>query len=1152
MKRCARVLALGFLFLALLSPGSALPQDQETSESRLEITEVQRLQEQTLTHVDLEEDLRSRIQTLYDEALGFLQSRVNREAEKTRFEREQADIDLQVESNRAESGLADPLSSADLPEYRSVERAEGALERERSRLEAYRSALREVESLAEEQAGARNEISRRLGALDQQIESIGDELRAARQRNTHPDLKLAIRTRLVAQREAALASIDTLRAERGLLDSRGTLLPLKIDLAQQRVARTERLEKRIQTVARGLRRREAESSLRSLRVLAEGIGEKWDRMARIASETEDLAESMWGPDGVQARSEDTAMALLDIRKHLGDLGRISDLTRRKFAAFRYSGNVRRWWPEFPTGFPTREDINEILLRLDRVIPEVQYDQIQLEQLRSRTRERENEILDKLRIAPQEKAGPELQRQVANLLTARRDILDDLIRANGRYSSRLVEFRSVSRNFLNQEAQIIAFIFERGLWVRSVPRPNIPMPGDIGRGFLWLVSYENLSEIARTAWNNLLAPSKTVLAYLILLGVALGARPWSRRQLKLLAEKVAMPATDSFRATLQALLHTVLLSSLLPLALILGSELTVQSSPSSHLAATTTALYYLAWIAALLCFNRFLFASRGLAVAHFGIQEAIARPIRRTLQRAEFYFLPLAFVAIQFASAGLRIVNSEELQVQNNALGRIVFVVGMLVLGSVLVRLVPLKRSPRSRLPGQIPSGPRPVHLCTYLIIALATYLPALLAIFGFYITGYLLGYQMLRSLTVLVAVVLLGNLLLRWRSAGRVEAPGTTAPTEEEAAHTEQALVVEAQIGKLFRFVVILIGVVGLYGIWADALPMLQIVKRVQIWPQVTLIRSAEMPAPGSFDMTTTPDTGNKPVEEAADETGTALKIPGLPGVGSVGSAEADKTTILTLWNLIAALLAGAITLGLVRSVPGLIELILQARPSIEMGSRLATSTLVRYTILILGVSISFGLLGISWSKVQWLAAALTFGLGFGLQEIVANFVSGLILLVERPIRVGDVVTIGTLMGKVSKIQIRATTIKLWDLSEMIVPNKEFITTKLVNWTLSDSKRRLTIPLRVAYGTDLQKVKDVLLEVACAHPLVLKNPKPYTNLEDFGDDSVHFELRCFVEFGHGLQAKDELQMAIDAAFKKSGIEFAIPKLNIQVPADFKK
>ncbi|MCZ6779048.1 MAG: mechanosensitive ion channel [Acidobacteria bacterium] len=1149
MKRCVRVVAVGLFFLALWTP--AFLQAEDASEERLEIAEVQRLKEQALNQADLDEDLGTRIQTLYDEAIGFLESRVNRESEKARFERERTDIDRQVESNRAGSGRADPLSGAELPEYRSVEEAKGALERERSRLEAYRSALREADRLAEEHAGARNEISRRLGALDQKIESIGDEVRAARQRDTHPDLKRAVRTRLLASRENALATIETLRAERALLDSRGTLLPLRIDIAQQRVARTERLEERIQTVARGLRRREAESSLRRLRVLAGGIGEKWERMARITSETEELAESLWGPEGVQVRSEDTAKALLDTRKHLGDLGRISDLTRRKFAAFRYSGNVRRWWPEFPTGFPTREDINEILLRLDWVIPEVQHDQIQFEQLRSRARERENEILDKLRIAPQEEAGPELQRQVANLLTARRDILDDLIQANGQYSSRLVEFRSVSQNFLNQEAQITAFIFERGLWVRSVPRPNIPTPGDIGRGFLWLVSWENVSEVARTAWANLLAPSRTVLLYLILLGVALGGRRWSRRRLKLLAEKVAIPATDSFGATLQALLHTVLLASLLPLALILGSELTVQSSPSYYLVATTSALYYLAWIAALLCFNRFLFASQGLAVVHFGAQEEIARPIRRNLGRSTLYFLPLAFIAIQLASAGLRTVGSEELQVQNNALGRIAFIIGMLVLGSVLLRLVPLKRSVGSLVPEEKFSGPRPVYLFTYLIIALATYLPALLAIFGFYITGYLLGYQMLRSLTVLVAVVLLGSLLLRWRSA-RAHASAPTKPADDEAAATAQSMAIEAQIRKLFRFSVILVGVMGLYAIWSDALPMLQIVKRVQIWPQVTLIRSAEMSAPGSFDMTTTSDTGNKPVEEAADETGTALKIPGLPGVGSVGSAEADKTTILTLWNLIAALLAGAITLGLVRSVPGLIELILQARPSIEMGSRLATSTLVRYTILILGVSISFGLLGISWSKVQWLAAALTFGLGFGLQEIVANFVSGLILLVERPIRVGDVVTIGTLMGTVSKIQMRATTIKLWDLSEMIVPNKEFITTKLVNWTLSDSKRRLTIPLRVAYGTDLQKVRDVLLEVACAHPLVLKNPKPYTNLEDFGDDAVHFELRCFVEFGHGLQAKDELQMAIDGAFKKCGIEFAIPQLHLQVPPEFKK
>ena len=236
----------------------------------------------------------------------------------------------------------------------------------------------------------------------------------------------------------------------------------------------------------------------------------------------------------------------------------------------------------------------------------------------------------------------------------------------------------------------------------------------------------------------------------------------------------------------------------------------------------------------------------------------------------------------------------------------------------------------------------------------------------------------------------------------------------------------------------------------------------------------------------------------------------------------------------------------LVQNLPSLFELFLNRRTSLDSGVRVALATLLRYTVTIIGVTIVFRVLGVTWSKVQWLAAALTFGLGFGLQEIVANFVSGLILLIERPVRVGDMVTVGNLMGRVTRIQIRATTITLLDRSEMIVPNKEFITTMLVNWTLSDSKRRIEIPIRIAYGGDLERVKAIVTEIGANHPDVLDEPPAHTLLLEFGENSLELELRFVVDFGKGLQVRDEVQMAIDKAFREEGIEFALPQRTIHV------
>ncbi len=337
----------------------------------------------------------------------------------------------------------------------------------------------------------------------------------------------------------------------------------------------------------------------------------------------------------------------------------------------------------------------------------------------------------------------------------------------------------------------------------------------------------------------------------------------------------------------------------------------------------------------------------------------------------------------------------------------------------------------------------------------------------------------------------------------------------------------------------------GLYSIWYEAVPTLQILKRVQVWPSIALLEEGEGPVSKlAATRTTKPEgTGRGGAESGQSAT---LKNPLTPAVPSE-TADGGGASDITIWHLLKALLAFFVTAALVKNIPGLLELALLHRASLDRGARIAFSTLIRYTIMILGTLVVTGFLEISWSRVQWLVAAFTFGLGFGLQEIVANFVSGLILLLERPVRVGDAVRIGNLQGRVTNTRIRATTIALFDRSEMIVPNKEFITQKLINWTLSDSRRRLEIPVRISYGTNVEHVKKVLLGVAGDHPDVLENPPPQALLQEFGESALKFELRAFVDFGQGVVARDQLLVAIDKAFQKEGIAFALPKLAIQMP-----
>ncbi|MEM6473929.1 MAG: mechanosensitive ion channel domain-containing protein, partial [Planctomycetota bacterium] len=177
-------------------------------------------------------------------------------------------------------------------------------------------------------------------------------------------------------------------------------------------------------------------------------------------------------------------------------------------------------------------------------------------------------------------------------------------------------------------------------------------------------------------------------------------------------------------------------------------------------------------------------------------------------------------------------------------------------------------------------------------------------------------------------------------------------------------------------------------------------------------------------------------------------------------------------------------------------------------------------------------------------------GLGFGLQEIVANFVSGIILLLERPVRVGDVVTIGDVTGIVSRIQIRATTVTNWDRKELIIPNKDLITGKLLNWSLSSVVNRLTLSIGVAYGSDPDRIREILHQIVTGHPEVMEDPAPLINFDTFGDSSLNFMVRCYLpSLDKRLEVTHQLNTAIAREFEKEGIEIPFPQRDVNLSVE---
>ena len=193
----------------------------------------------------------------------------------------------------------------------------------------------------------------------------------------------------------------------------------------------------------------------------------------------------------------------------------------------------------------------------------------------------------------------------------------------------------------------------------------------------------------------------------------------------------------------------------------------------------------------------------------------------------------------------------------------------------------------------------------------------------------------------------------------------------------------------------------------------------------------------------------------------------------------------------------------------------------------------------------AFSTLGMSWSKLQWLFAALSVGLGFGMQEIFANFVSGIILLFERPIRVGDTVTINGVTGTVAKIRIRAITMIDPDRKEVIVPNKSFVTGQVINWALSNTVTRLVVSVGVAYGSDLDLVKRLLLQAAHEQPSVLKDPEPRALFLTFGASTLDHELRVYVgQVSERNDTLDALNRRVNELFAENNIDIAFNQLDI--------
>ncbi len=287
--------------------------------------------------------------------------------------------------------------------------------------------------------------------------------------------------------------------------------------------------------------------------------------------------------------------------------------------------------------------------------------------------------------------------------------------------------------------------------------------------------------------------------------------------------------------------------------------------------------------------------------------------------------------------------------------------------------------------------------------------------------------------------------------------------------------------------------------------------------------------------------TGTEPMESIESAGRTIRETLSYPLI------ELGDTSI-TLWLLLYITFGIFLLFFLTARLKNLLVKHILVKYTSELGVRQAIGGIVRYVLLFLGLLIILQTAGVDLSTLTVLAGALGIGIGFGLQHITNNFVSGIIILFERPIKVGDRIEVGNTHGRVTNISARATTIITNDNVSIIVPNSEFMQSRVINWSHSDYKVRFRIPVSVAYGSNIDKVTELLLEAGREDSHVLKDPPPTIRLKEFGDNGIHFELLVWTTSYMHRRGKffSDLNIGIIKKFNQHGIQIPFPQRDVYI------
>jgi potassium efflux system protein len=998
-----------------------------------------------------------------------------------------------------------------------------------------------VQSMLAREAAAAAALEDRLTALEQGLEETRDalplwrrELAELRQRVLDLDDELAGALAIGSDGLEARARHWLLESQRSLLHVEAQLLELRLEgadarrklaLAQRdatRLALDRALARqaRLQAEEEQLRRAEAERVLVATEAAKAAAVDAHPRVRALAQANAALAEAIGvinqGTEEAEAARAETLSATTALAQDL-----VKD--RQRIAAAGLNRALGRVLLDQRERLPDPRELRRQAAERTDAAAEAT---LAILGWREELLALENDAATRSAAEPdatEPAATTALKMQLDEQAASRIDLLERAITAGERQLRALAELDLAADKLHTLALEYREFLAEHLLWMRShVPitqQSFAALPEVVGHLISpanWLLVLQMLGSGIAGTWTWWVG----LFAVALLLAVDRGLRG----QIRATAPPLLRASTDRFGDTLRAIGLTLVLAAPVPLLLaVLGLVLTGASTSNPFPYRVGDALLLIAPGLYYLRAFRLLCMKGGVAERHFRWRSKTISGLAHALDTAIWVLTPLGFIAALVGPFG---------EVQAATLGRLTFTA--VTLGSAILLAITLH--PRHGVVGEAlaeaPDGL--AERLRYLWYPLAISVPlaaAVLTLAGFQYTAVTLFYVWFEQFWLLLGLVVLHQSIVRWllvtrrqlalRQAAerqsrreaqqKAEAQSgeggmSPKPESDPAADADDQPVdlvaLDSETRKLLNALIAVGAGVGLWILWSEVLPALNVLERITLWSTSTSV------------------------------DGVARSLP------------------ITLADLASILVIVTVTVIAVRHLPALLEILLLKNTGISAGGRYTIIALSGYAMTAVAVLMIAGRLGLSWQQIQWLVAALGVGIGFGLQEIVANFISGLIILFERPVRVGDTVTVGEHNGVVTRIEIRATTIRTWDQRELLVPNKELITGEVINWTLSDQINRGEILVSIEYGSDTETALRILDAVVSEDPRVMTDPAPTVMVHAFGERGLELMVRFFLPaMADRMRIRGELMAAIDNRLRAAGIPIGLPRRDIRLRDD---